>query len=253
MTLLCRETSSETLNIESSSIEIYLNHLFVFALIPGMPKFSFFVIAAGAGLLAFRLMKAAVPAEQAAGEEAPPPSPIETVDSLLPLDLLEIEVGYGLIGLVDMAQGGELLQRIKTLRRQSALEMGFVIPAIHIRDNLQLKPNQYSVILKGAEIARGEGTLAFVIEDGGVVETASKTIPIISSQTAGQANSSWSSDVEIGTTHFVEPSAAPSTPAPSSTISSFSPIPVLRPSLREGPCAWGPRAWLGIAPSFAAS
>ena len=130
--------------------------LFVFALIPGMPKFSFFVIAAGAGFLAFRLMKAAVPAEDAMEEEVQPPSPIETVDSLLPLDLLEIEVGYGLIGFVDMAQGGELLQRIKSLRRQLALEMGFVIPAIHIRDNLQLKPNQYSVILKGVEISRGE-------------------------------------------------------------------------------------------------
>ncbi|MGE5791018.1 MAG: flagellar biosynthesis protein FlhA, partial [Syntrophaceae bacterium] len=162
--LVTRSTSSSNLGqeitdqlfVQPKAIATAAAILFVFALIPGMPKFSFFVIAAGAGLLAFRLMKAAVPAEQSAGEEAPPPSPIETVDSLLPLDLLEIEVGYGLIGLVDMAQGGELLQRIKTLRRQSALEMGFVIPAIHIRDNLQLKPNQYSVILKGVEIARGE-------------------------------------------------------------------------------------------------
>ncbi|MGE5844936.1 MAG: flagellar biosynthesis protein FlhA [Syntrophaceae bacterium] len=162
--LVTRSTSSSNLGqeitdqlfVQPKAIATAAAILFVFALIPGMPKFSFFVIAAGAGLLAFRLMKAAVPAEQAAGEEAPAPSPIETVDSLLPLDLLEIEVGYGLIGLVDMAQGGELLQRIKTLRRQSALEMGFVIPAIHIRDNLQLKPNQYSVILKGVEIARGE-------------------------------------------------------------------------------------------------
>ena len=162
--LVTRSTSSSNLGqeitdqlfVQPKAIATAAAILFVFALIPGMPKFSFFVIAAGAGLLAFRLMKAAVPAEQAVGEEAPPPSPIETVDSLLPLDLLEIEVGYGLIGLVDMAQGGELLQRIKTLRRQSALEMGFVIPAIHIRDNLQLKPNQYSVILKGVEIARGE-------------------------------------------------------------------------------------------------
>jgi len=130
--------------------------LFVFALIPGMPKFSFLVVAAGAAFVAYRLLKAAVPAEEAAIEETPAPSAIETVDSLLPLDLLEIEVGYGLIGLVDVAQGGELLQRIKSLRRQLALEMGFVIPAIHIRDNLQLKPNQYSVILKGVEVARGE-------------------------------------------------------------------------------------------------
>jgi flagellar biosynthesis protein FlhA len=162
--LVTRSTSSSNLGqeitdqlfVQPKAIATAAAILFVFALIPGMPKFSFFVIAAGAGLLAFRLMKAAAPAEKDAEEEATPPSTIETVDSLLPLDLLEIEVGYGLIGLVDMAQGGELLQRIKTLRRQSALEMGFVIPAIHIRDNLQLKPNQYSVILKGVEIARGE-------------------------------------------------------------------------------------------------
>jgi len=72
------------------------------------------------------------------------------------LDLMELEVGYGLIPLVDAVQGGELLQRIKSLRKQLALDMGFIIPAIHIRDNLQLKPNEYSFLLKGVEIARGE-------------------------------------------------------------------------------------------------
>ena len=162
--LVTRSTSSsnlgqditEQLFLQPKAIGAAAAILFVFALIPGMPKFAFFVVAAGAGFLAYRLMKAAVPAEDAVEEDVPPPSPIETVDSLLPLDLLEIEVGYGLIGLVDAAQGGELLQRIKSLRRQLALEMGFVIPAIHIRDNLQLKPNQYCVILKGVEIARGE-------------------------------------------------------------------------------------------------
>jgi flagellar biosynthesis protein FlhA len=161
--LVTRNTSSGSLGQEMTNqfvmqpkaIGTAAAILFVFALIPGMPKFSFLVVAAGAAFVAFRLLKAAVPPEEAV-EETPAPSAIETVDSLLPLDLLEIEVGYGLIGLVDVAQGGELLQRIKSLRRQLALEMGFVIPAIHIRDNLQLKPNQYSVILKGVEVARGE-------------------------------------------------------------------------------------------------
>ncbi|HET6489617.1 MAG TPA: flagellar biosynthesis protein FlhA [Syntrophales bacterium] len=162
--LVTRSTSSsnlgqditEQLFLQPKAIGAAAAILFIFALIPGMPKFSFLVIAAGAAFLAFRLMKKAAPAELEAEEEQAPPSPIETVDSLLPLDLLEIEVGYGLIGLVDVAQGGELLQRIKSLRRQLAQEMGFVIPAIHIRDNLQLKPNQYCVILKGVEIARGD-------------------------------------------------------------------------------------------------
>ncbi len=147
---------SEQLFVQPKAIGTAAAILFVFALIPGMPKVSFLLIAAGAGFLAWRLIKAAPAVQEEAGEEAPAPSPIETVDLLLPLDLLEIEVGYGLIGFVDVAQGGELLQRIKSLRRQLAVEMGFVIPAIHIRDNLQLKPNQYNVILKGVEIARGE-------------------------------------------------------------------------------------------------
>jgi flagellar biosynthesis protein FlhA len=72
------------------------------------------------------------------------------------LDPLGLEVGYGLISLVDVNQGGELLQRIKALRRQIALEMGFIVPAIHIRDNLQLKPNEYAILIKGIEIVRGE-------------------------------------------------------------------------------------------------
>ena len=162
--LVTRSTSSsnlgqditEQLFLQPKAIGAAAAILFIFALIPGMPKFSFLVVAAGAAFLAFRLTRSAVPAEEDREDELPPPSPIETVDSLLPLDLLEIEVGYGLIGLVDVAQGGELLQRIKSLRRQLAQEMGFVIPAIHIRDNLQLKPNQYCVILKGVEVARGE-------------------------------------------------------------------------------------------------
>ena len=162
--LVTRSTSSSNLGQDISD-QLFLQPkaigtaaaiLFVFALIPGMPKLSFLLVAGGAGFLAWRLIRNAPPAPEAAEEEAPPPSAIETVDLLLPLDLLEIEVGYGLIGYVDVAQGGELLQRIKSLRRQLAAEMGFVIPAIHIRDNLQLKPNQYSVILKGVEIARGE-------------------------------------------------------------------------------------------------
>ena len=162
--LVTRSTSSsnlgqditEQLFVQPKAIGTAAAILFVFALIPGMPKVSFLLIAAGAGFLAWRLIKAAPTAQESAEEEAAPPSAIETVDLLLPLDPLEIEVGYGLIGYVDVAQGGELLQRIKSLRRQLAVEMGFVIPAIHIRDNLQLKPNQYTVILKGVEIARGE-------------------------------------------------------------------------------------------------
>jgi flagellar biosynthesis protein FlhA len=69
---------------------------------------------------------------------------------------LELHVGYGLVPFVDQAQGGELLERIRAIRRQTALDMGFVVPAVHIRDNLQLKPHEYSILLKGVQVAKGE-------------------------------------------------------------------------------------------------
>ncbi len=133
--------------------------LLVFALIPGMPKVSFIAIAALTGVLAFTIFRSAAAKKESEKEEAAPAAAAEQqepVDMILPLDLLELEVGYGLIPLVDTAQGGELLGRIRAIRRQTALEMGFIVPAIHIRDNLQLKPNEYSIILKGVEVARGE-------------------------------------------------------------------------------------------------
>ena len=129
--------------------------LFVFALIPGMPKISFVLVSALIGVLAYNVFQQAkIKTEEA--EEVPPPTVAETDEGLAPLDKMGLEVGYGLISLVDVQQGGELLQRIKTLRKQLAAEMGFIIPSVHIRDNLQLKPNRYAVYLKGVEIAAGE-------------------------------------------------------------------------------------------------
>ncbi|MFB3925560.1 MAG: flagellar biosynthesis protein FlhA [Syntrophales bacterium] len=146
--------------------------LMVFALIPGMPKVSFIAISMVTGFLALTLIRSAKKAVVEKEEASPAAPPRETVETVAPLDLLELEVGYGLIPMVDAQQGGELLGRIRAVRRQLALEMGFIVPAIHIRDNLQLKPNEYSVIMKGAEIARGElmpgHYLAITSEDRGI-------------------------------------------------------------------------------------
>ncbi len=129
--------------------------LFVFALIPGMPKVSFVLVSALIGVLAYNVFqRTKVKTEEV--EELPAAPVAETEENLTPLDKMGLEVGYGLISLVDVQQGGELLQRIKTLRKQLAAEMGFIIPSVHIRDNLQLKPNRYAVYLKGVEIASGE-------------------------------------------------------------------------------------------------
>jgi len=130
--------------------------ILTFALIPGMPKISFILVSAMIGLLAYKLYRSTDQPRETEEEPLPIPSQEEPEDLLTPLDVLGLEVGYGLIPLVDANQGGELLQRIKALRKQLALEMGFIVPAIHIRDNLQLSANSYSVILKGVAIACGE-------------------------------------------------------------------------------------------------
>lgn len=160
--LVTRSTSSSNLGadltgqffIQPKAIATASVMLFIFGLIPGMPKVSFIIISLITGALAYKLFK--IVKKDEVREEAPAAAPKESVEKLLALDLMELEVGYGLIPLVDATQGGELLQRIKSLRKQLATDMGFIIPAIHIRDNLQLKPNEYLFLLKGIEIARGE-------------------------------------------------------------------------------------------------
>jgi flagellar biosynthesis protein FlhA len=98
-----------------------------------------------------------------------------TWDDVTPVDLVGLEVGYRLIPLVDKAQGGDLLKRIKGLRKKFAQEVGFLAPTVHIRDNLELKPSSYRITLKGVEIASGESHLGqFLAIDPGMV---SGTLP----------------------------------------------------------------------------
>lgn len=135
--------------------------LFGFAIVPGMPTITFLLLAIVFGLLARyartnEQTKAIQQAEMATKKAEPTQTEAERIEQLLPVDMLDLEVGYGLIGLVDSRNGGALLERITALRRQFAQNMGFIIPPIHIRDNLQLKPNQYIMLLKGTEIANGE-------------------------------------------------------------------------------------------------
>lgn len=132
--------------------------LFLFGLIPGLPHFPFFLLSVLTGGIAYYRLKD-IQTEEAQSlkkldEEARAPLP-ERVESILPLDTMELEVGYELIPLVDADRNGELLERIKSIRRQFALEMGFIVPPLHIRDNLQLQPSDYSIVLKGVEVAHG--------------------------------------------------------------------------------------------------
>jgi flagellar biosynthesis protein FlhA len=129
--------------------------LLIFGLIPGMPKVSFLTISLVMAVFAYAVFRSSRKSKEAKAA-APKESATESVEALLPLDLLGLEIGYSLIPLVDAEQRGELLERIRGLRRQLALEMGFVVGAIHIRDDLQLKPNEYVIKLKGIEVAKGE-------------------------------------------------------------------------------------------------
>ena len=130
-----------------------------FSLIPGMPFLPFVLIAAALAATAHRLDKAekAKEVEKAVVERPQPISkPDQDYEKMLNVDLIELEVGYGLIPFVDAAQDGELLSRIQSIRKQFALTSGFIVPPVHIKDNLQLNPNQYTISLKGVNISTAE-------------------------------------------------------------------------------------------------
>jgi flagellar biosynthesis protein FlhA len=131
--------------------------LLILGLIPGLPKAPFLLMAAVTGTVAYSGLKepkrgAELPATSApAGATGP-----EKVEKLLALDPLELEVGYSLIPLVDPGQGGDLLDRVRLVRRQFATDLGFVVPPVRIRDNLQLKPVAYAIKVRGLVVAQGE-------------------------------------------------------------------------------------------------
>jgi flagellar biosynthesis protein FlhA len=128
-------------------------------LIPGMPHVVFLLIASGLGYAAYWMRE-----RDRIAREAPPPSAAvmpepnaeASWDDLLPIDTLGLEVGYRLISLVDKAREGDLLARIKGVRRKFAQDVGFLPPPVHIRDNLELKPSMYRLTLRGAVVGEGE-------------------------------------------------------------------------------------------------
>jgi flagellar biosynthesis protein FlhA len=125
------------------------------ALIPGLPKASFFLVAA---VLLGLARRASTQGERLAAEVLPPSKATaqEKLEALLHLDDLALEMGSALVPLVDEKQGGQLLSRIRALRRHLALQLGFIVPSVHITDNLQLNPREYVIRLRGVEIARWE-------------------------------------------------------------------------------------------------
>jgi len=133
--------------------------LLFLGLIPGLPKISFFIIGGLLIGISYSVKSAKVVSEKqeekAEDKGKTEASEDEDVKSLLEMDVMELEIGFNLISLVDPAQGGTLLNRIKSVRRQIALEMGFIVPPIRIRDNLQLESNSYVILIKGVKVVNG--------------------------------------------------------------------------------------------------
>ena len=128
-------------------------------IIPGMPNLVFLLIASSMGWLAWKMLKTEKQVVETPVKVAPAPVQ-EAMEAswsdVAPLDVLGLEVGYRLIPLVDKSQDGELLRRIRGIRKKFAQEVGFLVSPVHIRDNLELKPNAYRILLKGVEVGLGE-------------------------------------------------------------------------------------------------
>jgi flagellar biosynthesis protein FlhA len=157
------------------------------ALLPGMPHFAFLALAGVVGLVAARAGRASGTAGQVSGTagqasgtagqagqpgQPAPDSPAAQkaeIEQLLPVELLTLEVGLDLLPLVDAARKGELLGRIASLRKQMALELGFIVPPIHVRDDLRLRPGAYRILVSGVRVAQGEVRIGrlFAIDPSG--------------------------------------------------------------------------------------
>lgn len=155
----------------------------LFGVVPGMPTIPFLLIALLMWWLSSVLKREEQKRQETVAEQEGPVKEQaaykpENVLPLLAVDPMEVEIGYSLIPLVDKSQGGDLFERVSLIRRQVALELGIILPAIRIRDNMQLAPNQYVIKIKGVEVASGELlTQYYLAMDAGAVTEKVKGIP----------------------------------------------------------------------------
>lgn len=157
--------------------------MFFFALIPGFPKIPFLILGCAVGAAAYlgvQRQKEEENAKKLPAETAASKPKEERVEDYLHVDPMELEIGYGLIPLVDVKQGGDLLDRITMIRRQLATELGVIIPPIRIRDNIQLKPNEYRVKIRTILVGKGElMSGAYLAMDPGGVTKTMRGIPTV--------------------------------------------------------------------------
>ena len=159
------EISGQLLNYPKA-FQVASGVLFLFAMIPGLPHFAFFLLSGIAYLISRKASEKGGEVEEIS-EALVNEEDQDQINSIRPLDMLELEVGYGLVPMVDAAQQGELLDRIRSIRKQVADRMGFIVPPIHIHDNLQLKPYEYNILINGAKVGGGELSGQYLAMDAG--------------------------------------------------------------------------------------
>ena len=161
--LIVTRTSSETKLGRDFQRQVFSNAqplllasavLVAMAAFPGLPKVPFFVLGGGVGLIAWRMRQKAAVAEKAS--IAAPSPPRESLEGLLRVEPLAVEVGLGLVNLVEGGQNSPLIRRIASIRRQLATELGYILPPVRVTDNLTLKAREYVISIKGVELARFE-------------------------------------------------------------------------------------------------
>ncbi|MBN1764423.1 MAG: flagellar biosynthesis protein FlhA [Sedimentisphaerales bacterium] len=142
--------------------------MLAFAKLPTLPLLALAASCAGIAFTVRRSQKRTAVEKERVKQAAAAPSKQDKIEDLLPVDRMELEIGYALIRLVDAKQGGDLLQRISMIRRQIAIELGIIVPSVRIRDNVRLGPNDYSIKIKGVQVASGQAYVdQFLAMDSG--------------------------------------------------------------------------------------
>ncbi|OGF99885.1 MAG: flagellar biosynthesis protein FlhA [Candidatus Glassbacteria bacterium GWA2_58_10] len=156
-----------------------------FGLVPGLPTIPFLILAGLVGLMAMgarsQIAETRKAEEEAEEKKDEAPRDVSSqIEGYLQVDPLELEIGYGLIPLVDLEQGGDLLGRITEIRKQCAIEIGIIVPPIRIRDNIQLKNNEYVIKIRGVDVSRGEVMVnQFMALDPGTVTGKVEGVPTV--------------------------------------------------------------------------
>ncbi|MEE9442130.1 MAG: flagellar biosynthesis protein FlhA [candidate division Zixibacteria bacterium] len=150
---------TKQLGLQPRAIMVASGVILIFGVVPGMPTLPFVILGTVLGVVAFMIEKGnkeQAKQKKLAKEQSEEKLVEERTEDLLKVDTLEVEIGYGLIPMVDTNQGGDLLDRISTIRKQLAIDMGMIVPAIRIRDNVQLQPSEYAFKIKGLVVAKAE-------------------------------------------------------------------------------------------------